>query len=848
MHLFADPPSRHAAHHATRHASHHASHHALLHQRHHRQRQFLILVWCTLCMLWTLCMPQSARAQTPVVVLVTAQSSSQNAGLGSQNLISDNGLVADPGVAGGFRYLAGATNYTSSYGAPNDETPLVHFDFGAPQVIGSFHVWNGNEPGYTWRGFRDVTLQTSKDGLRWVTVNQTLRFEQAPGNDSYAGQRVALRRAVAARFVRLVCNSTWRQGGGADVAALGRVRFFAGSFSNGIFDAKESGRYPTASGVVDVKAAPYFAKGDGSSDDTSALQTAINDWQGTGRAIYLPRGVYLISAPLKFAENASYQRNGLFGRNVLRGADVDATVIRLKDNTLSDANAPKAVIANGFISFFNTETQTEQTTADWFHNSVTDLSIHTGIGNPGAKGLEFFSNNTGVVRNVKITSGDGQGVIGLELGHQDKNGPLLVKNLTVLGFKTGVRSGQTVNSQTFENITLRGQTAAAFDNNGQAVSIRGLRTSGAVPALINRYGFAVLVDADLQGSGAAATTDAISNGEFLFARNVTSTGFASVVKNLFGAGGPVATSFAGDYVSTGGPLSLFGGRTRSLNLPVLETPDLPVDRASAWVNARDYRLTTETDDAPSLQRAIDTGARSIFWPGGARVLLKSDVLLRGQLERLYGMNASFNITPNARLRLVDGAAPAVVAEQFLIDSANDAALFENASSRALALLDSTSGVIGTGTGDVFLENVVGRFDFGAHRTFARQLNTETDGDKLFNRGGQLWVLGLKTERAGSLVTTSLGGKTEVLGGLCYTTTVGSAPMFVVTDGTLSVSLAEVAYNGAPYLNLVHQVQGGITRQLLRGQAPVRFAFLGGSALPLFVSGPAVSAPALTRRR
>jgi hypothetical protein len=64
-------------------------------------------------------------------------------------------------------------------------------------------------------------------------------------------------------------------------------------------------------------------------------------------------------------------------------------------------------------------------------------------------------------------------------------------------------------------------------------------------------------------------------------------------------------------------------------------------------------------------------------------------------------------------------------------------------------------------------------------------------------------------------------------------------MFTVTDGSLSVSLAEVSYAGAPYQTLVTQVQGGITKKLLRGEAPLRFNFLGGSALPLFVSGPAV---------
>jgi hypothetical protein len=780
----------------------------------------------------------TAWAQSALPVAATAQSSSQNAGLSAQNLVSDNGLVADANVAGGFRYLAWSANYTSSYGVPNDETPLVHFDFGVPRTVGSFHVWNGNEPNYTWRGFRDVTLQTSNDGQRWQTIDMRLSFDQAPGNDSYAGQRIVLPRPVTGRFIRIVCNSTWRNFGGdnTDVAALGRVRFFAGAESTEPVPTRERGHYPAASGVINVKAAPYFARGDGVSDDTVALQRAINDWQNTGRAIYLPRGEYLVSAPLKFAENASYQRNGLFGRNVLRGSGVHHTTIKLKDNSFTDAKAPQAVIANGFISFFNG--QREETTADWFHNSVTDLRIDIGSGNPGAKGLEFFSNNTGVVRNVAITSGDGQGVIGLDLGHQDKNGPLLVKNLVVTGFQVGVRSGQTVNSQTFEHVELNDQRVAAFDNNGQSVSIRGLRTRGGVPALMNRYGFATLIDSHLQGTGPdAAKAAAITNGEFLFARNVRSEGFALVVKNLLGKGADVASSFGGDYVSSGAALSLFPDRQQSLRLKVLPTPELRRERATEWANARDFRLTTETDDGPGLQRAIDSGARSVFLPGNARIVLKSEVLLRGNVDHLYGMNARITAIAGARIRVVDGTADTAVAEQFLVNTASDAPLFENASSRTFALIDSTSGLIGSGTGDVFLENVVGRFDLGAHRTFARQLNSEPEGDKIFNRGGKLWVLGLKTERAGTSVATSFGGATEILGGLCYTTTIGSAPMFTVTDGSLSVSLAEVSYAGAPYQTLVTQVQGGISKKLMRGEAPLRFNFLGGSALPLFVSGP-----------
>ena len=44
-----------------------------------------------------------------------------------------------------------------------------------------------------------------------------------------------------------------------------------------------------------------------------------------------------------------------------------------------------------------------------------------------------------------------------------------------------------MNSQTFENIALRGQAEVGFANEGQAVSIRGFTSDSTVPALAS-YG------------------------------------------------------------------------------------------------------------------------------------------------------------------------------------------------------------------------------------------------------------------------------------------------------------------------------------------------------------------------
>jgi parallel beta-helix repeat protein len=53
---------------------------------------------------------------------------------------------------------------------------------------------------------------------------------------------------------------------------------------------------PSAKTVVNVKAAPYHARGNGTGDDTVALQMAIQAVAGTGGTVLVPAGVYLVDA------------------------------------------------------------------------------------------------------------------------------------------------------------------------------------------------------------------------------------------------------------------------------------------------------------------------------------------------------------------------------------------------------------------------------------------------------------------------------------------------------------------------------------------------------------------------
>jgi hypothetical protein len=180
-----------------------------------------------------------------------------------------------------------------------------------------------------------------------------------------------------------------------------------------------------------------------------------------------------------------------------------------------------------------------------------------------------------------------------------------------------------------------------------------------------------------------------------------------------------------------------------------------------------------------------------------------------------------------------GTAPTVWFEDF--GTFNNSVDVVNASSRTVVcanLQDVT--VKPQGAGPVFLENVAcNPISIGAGQSvYARQLNIEGSQTKVTNAGGTFWALGMKSEAGGTLIATTAGGKSELLGGLYYTQSAGGgAPMFSSTDASLSASIAEVNFNGAFFTNLVQETRGATTRTLARNQAPF---WVGGSQIPLYV--------------
>ena len=123
-------------------------------------------------------------------------------------------------------------------------------------------------------------------------------------------------------------------------------------------------------------------------------------------------------------------------------------------------------------------------------------------------------------------------------------------------------------------------------------------------------------------------------------------------------------------------------------------------------------------------------------------------------------------------------------------------------------------------GDLFFEDA-GTDDLKINHgqnVWARQLNIENEGTHITNDGGNLWVLGYKTERGGTLVHTKNGGTTEILGGFSYTTTAGKlAPMFINEEANVFAFFGEVCFNGDPFQTWVLERNRGKSKTLRRGE-------------------------------
>lgn len=610
---------------------------------------------------------------------------------------------------------------------------------------------------------------------------------------------------------------------------------------NSVIDRPALDRVAPEDAVVNVM--DYGATGDGRTDDTDAIQSAISDNLGFANAsdkiLYFPAGTYLVSRPLEWRLADGSWSTWL----TLMGQNRDRTVVKLADSApeFGDPQDPRAVVVTGSQNAAGPDGSGNQA----HHNFIFDMTVDVGAGNPGADGIDFMANNRGAIRNVVLRADPGSGHSGIAM-NRNWPGPALLEDIRVTGFERGISVARSEYSITAEDIRLSGQRTVGVDNQNNVLSIRRLVSDNVVPAVRNggrdnTYGLLTLLESDLTGGGPDAV--AIENFADAFLRDVRSSGYAAPLRHRGNLQYPADD---GEW-SSAAASTLFDTAASSLRLPIAEepvTPDFPSDQW-AGVGSFGALVDDDVDDTAAIQAALDSGKPVVYLRSG-RYEVTDTLSVPSTVQAIVGFEAQFfpergvfsGPGTAAVFSIRESSTDPLIISQVLFEAEPNVVDFERAAARPLVLRDINFGGLPFrgAPGPLFLTNVEAGdgWEFTAgQQVWARQLNVERSGTMIRNTGGDLWVLGLKTESPATVVVGAGGARTEVLGALLYPTAVvpATTPAFSSVDSSLSLTVATTAYEQARnYPVMVDAVRDGKRRQLLADDVEPRSL---GSTIPLY---------------
>jgi Pectate lyase superfamily protein len=561
-------------------------------------------------------------------------------------------------------------------------------------------------------------------------------------------------------------------------------------------EAQNGIEFPSDAAIFNVR--DFGAKGDGVTDDSAALQAALNKAQNSTSILYIPNGTYLVSQPLYF-----------YRWIMIQGQSTKSTVIKLRDNASGYSDPKKP----GWVLFASPKGSKLEGNGDNTAHSqyVMNLTVETGTGNPGAIGIMFISHNGGGLRDVTIRSGDGQGLIGLDL-RKPWDGPALYKNVKIEGFDVGIHARHPSYSSDFEDLTLTGQRIAGILNENHPLTIRKLVSSLDVPVLKNKgdAGLVVFLDSAISAKGNRDTAIQNDSGGAVFLRNVCIQGYAVDIT------GPryTYTTAASKVISSHSLNSIFSeDRARFRDMHIADTPQLPWEPFSSWVSVSNYKhLVVNGDWAPAIQAAIDSGKTTVYFPHGNYYRAGSTIRIRSNVRVLQGLSSTILVSheklgDTPLFRIEPGKQSTVFIDRLIMGSESGSesiVTIEHASPSNLVVTNSRGmnyRNANTMLGDLFVDDMVGgpwTFAY-PQKAWFRQLNVENKSTKIYNHKGDIWIQGLKSEGINTLVdNTSADAKTVVLGGLDYPANDSADrkvfPSFWNRGGSLTVVIANYFTN------------------------------------------------------
>jgi hypothetical protein len=592
--------------------------------------------------------------------------------------------------------------------------------------------------------------------------------------------------------------------------------------------------FPDDPCVFDVKK-KYGAKGDGKADDTAAIQQALDDTTGppakrTG-IVYLPNGTYRLTKTLVVNRGKAGSGIGPW----LYGETRDGVVLKLDD----DAKGVKSVLLVH-------PTDAGATSANFFMRNVRNLTIDAGD-NPETDGIRYMATNTGVIKDVKVVAKRGN--VGLNAAFIGESGPNMVQDAEIVGFDTGIKSAW-MYGQTLSRITVRNCKTVGVYVVANVLAVEDLVVENTPQALFVDYpndwtwwsGVVALVNAKFTATN--SDRSAIRNRGTLFVRNATATGFPRMLTSETKAPN-VEGEKIDEYLSHPATKLFADSTERSLNLPVEREPAFPYETDPAkWVCVDDHgaKAGDNRDDTAAFQKAIDAAAKegktTVYLRGTAGgdpnwYDLKGEVRVHGSVRHVMALG--FGRVLGGKFVVTDDAAP-VVKFQGIDSFGGPPAELVNRSAKNVLFAESCGvTLVGDGGGNIFATDCPARvrLEKPGQKMWARHLNPEgtTDDGLIQNKGGHLWVMGMKSEGKGRWYSTTNGGRTELFGVYAYTTeAVAEAdvrPMFEVVDGSLTVAATrEVCFHGQPFKVKVREKRGADEKKLQRGEGGGDLALLG----------------------
>jgi Pectate lyase superfamily protein len=607
---------------------------------------------------------------------------------------------------------------------------------------------------------------------------------------------------------------------------------------------REDIRFPSDPGIIDVTQAPYNADKTGNVDATESIRKAIADNLGSRGFIYFPNGTYKVSKPLWW-KGKSWKGNeeGWWARLIFRGQSRDGVVIKLIDNApgFDNPENPMGVIITASESPF-----ADGGNNQGFNNTIRNMTIDTGRGNPGAVGIDYVVSNQGSIKDVTIVSGDGQGYAGIRM-ERSYPGPGLIKNVEIQGFDYGIRWTVMDYSMTLEHITLKKQNRAAlFNSHGQA-HIYDLTSINTVPVLesLNQGGgggFNMIIKGNF--SGGSSTNAAIVSAGELLVRDLTIDGYGKAIDDLSSAKNAVPMSgnptMVSEYVNPT-VKSLFPSPQNALRLPIEETPEYTDDDPSNWANILDYGATRDgkTDCTKAIQQALNSGKATIWLPGKASYVVSNTLTIPATVRHISGPHATiagkgdyFKDKANLKpiLKVAENSSNPLIIEHIETIGDDGAIALDQACKRTIAW---KHGSIGGGWGDgktpcyvnsatggkLFIEDCMGsRYRItGPQQVWARQLNTEYGSIPMLDASGsgaKVWIMGWKTENSSEqqVLRVANGAEVESFGPYCYMLSSSSTtPLIANDEGRLSISYRQAGQ--AAYALAIRETRDGVTKEI-----------------------------------